>query len=68
MPDINNKNLSENQKNNAMEQAKKILAKMKIPLTSEAEQIMNSFLDGNISKSEAMKEAKEVKKNDILPH
>lgn len=60
--EINNQNLSEEEKNDAMSQAKKILKKMNIPLMPEAEKIMNSFLNGEVSKKEAFKEAKKTKR------
>ena len=63
MSDVNNQNLTEEEKSDAMEQAKKLLKKMNIPLMPEAEKIMNSFLNGDVSKKEAMQEAKKASKN-----
>lgn len=62
MSEINNKNLSEQEKDDAMNKARKILKQMKIPLMPEAEKIMESFLNGNIDKNEAIKEAKNTKR------
>ena len=63
MSEINNKNLSEQEKDDAMSKARKILKQMKIPLMPEAEKIMESFLNGDIDKGEAIKKAKNAKKD-----
>lgn len=62
MSENENKNLSEQEKDEAMDSAKKLLKKMGIPLMPQAEELMNSFLNGDISKSEAMKKARKTKK------
>ena len=58
MSEKDNKNLSEQEKDEAMDSAKKLLKKMGIPLFPQAEEIMNSFLNGDISKKDAMKKAR----------
>ena len=57
--DVNNQNLSNEEKDNAMKGAMNVLAKLGIKVSPETEKIMNSFLDGNISQKDAMKQAKE---------
>lgn len=56
-----NKNLSNEEKNNAMAGAMNVLAKLGIKVAPETEKIMQSFLDGNISQKEAMQMAKQKK-------
>lgn len=61
--DVNNQNLSNEEKDNAMKSAMNVLSKLGIKVSPETEKIMNSFLDGNISQKDAMKQAKENAKN-----
>lgn len=61
--EVNNQNLSKEEKDNAMKGAMNVLSKLGIKVSPETEQIMNSFLNGNVSQKDAMKQAKEMAEN-----
>ena len=60
---VNNKNLSENEKNDAMKSAMNVLAKLGIKVAPETETLMQNFLDGEISQKEEMKLASQKKED-----